>query len=42
MENEISHKIIGAAIDVHKVLGDPGLLEGLESLLCVFAFNPFS
>lgn len=26
LENEISNKIIGIAIDVHKVLG-PGLLE---------------
>jgi GxxExxY protein len=35
MENEISHKIIGAAIEVHKVLGGPGLLEGVyESSLC--------
>jgi GxxExxY protein len=35
MENEISHKIIGAAIEVHRVLGGPGLLEGVyESCLC--------
>ena len=35
MENEISHKIIGAAIEVHKVLGGPGLLESIyESSLC--------
>ena len=35
MENEISNKIIGAAIEVHKVLGGPGLLEGIyESCLC--------
>jgi|ERR1700758_1073626 GxxExxY protein len=35
MENEISHKIIGAAIEVHKVLGGPGLLESIyESCLC--------
>jgi PD-(D/E)XK nuclease superfamily len=27
MENAISHKIIGAAIEVHKVLGGPGLLD---------------
>ena len=33
--NEISHKIIGAAIEVHRVLGGPGLLEGVyESCLC--------
>jgi GxxExxY protein len=35
MENKISHKIIGAAIEVHRVLGGPGLLEGIyESCLC--------
>lgn len=35
MENEISHKIIGAAIEVHKALGGPGLLESIyESCLC--------
>ena len=35
MENEISYKIIGAAIEVHKVLGGPGLLESIyESCLC--------
>jgi GxxExxY protein len=35
MENEISHKIIGAAIEVHKILGGPGLLEGIyESCFC--------
>jgi GxxExxY protein len=35
VENEISHKIIGAAIEVHKVLGGPGLLESIyESCLC--------
>ena len=35
MENEISHKIIGATIEVHKILGGPGLLEGVyESCLC--------
>jgi GxxExxY protein len=35
MENEISHKVIGAAIEVHRVLGGPGLLEGLyESCFC--------
>ena len=33
--NEISHKIIGAAIEVHRVLGGPGLLEGVyESCFC--------
>lgn len=35
MEDEISHKIIGASIEVHKVLGGPGLLEGVyENCLC--------
>ena len=33
-ENELSHVIIGAAIEVHKILG-PGLLEDLyEEALC--------
>ena len=27
MENRLSNKIIGAAIEVHKTLGGPGLLE---------------
>ncbi len=35
MENELAHKIIGAAIEVHRVLGGPGLLEGIyEAALC--------
>lgn len=35
MENEISNKIIGAAIEVHKIMGGPGLLEGVyHSCLC--------
>ena len=35
MENEVSHKIIGAAIEVHKILGGAGLLESIyESCLC--------
>jgi GxxExxY protein len=35
MENELSHKIIGAAIEVHRVLGGPGLLESIyEAALC--------
>jgi GxxExxY protein len=35
MENEISHRIIGAAIEVHRTLGGPGLLESIyESSLC--------
>jgi len=34
-ENEISAKIIGAAIEVHRVLGGPGLLESIyEEALC--------
>jgi GxxExxY protein len=34
-ENEISYKIIGAAIEVHRFLGGPGLLESVyESSLC--------
>lgn len=28
-ENEISKVIVGAAIEVHKILGGPGLLEGV-------------
>jgi GxxExxY protein len=33
-ENEISHKIIGAAIEIHRILG-PGLLESIyEEALC--------
>jgi GxxExxY protein len=35
VENELSYKIIGAAIEVHKILGGPGLLEGVyEAALC--------
>lgn len=35
MENEISYKIIGAAIEVHRTLGGPGLLENIyEGALC--------
>lgn len=34
-ENELSHEIIGAAIEVHKELGGPGLLEDMyEEALC--------
>jgi GxxExxY protein len=29
IENEISGKIVGAAIEVHRVLGGPGLLESV-------------
>ncbi len=28
-ENDISHQVIGAAIEVHRELGGPGLLEGI-------------
>lgn len=35
MENELSHEIIGAAIEVHRTLGGPGLLESIyEAALC--------
>ena len=35
MENELSQKIIEAAVDVHRNLGGPGLLEAIyESALC--------
>lgn len=35
IEDEISYKIIGAAIEVHRTLGGPGLLESIyESCLC--------
>ena len=34
-ENELSNRIIGAAIEVHKELGGPGLLEDVyEECLC--------
>jgi len=34
-ENELSHKIIGCAIEVHRELGGPGLLESIyEDALC--------
>lgn len=36
MEDELSHTIIGAAIEVHRTLGGPGLLESIyESALCL-------
>jgi hypothetical protein len=31
MEDELSHQIIGASIEVHKILGGPGLLESIGS-----------
>lgn len=35
MENELSYRIIGAAIEVHRTLGGPGLLESIyEAALC--------
>lgn len=35
MENDLSYKIIGAAIEVHRILGGPGLLESIyEGALC--------
>ncbi len=35
IENDISYKIIGVAIEVHRGLGGPGLLESIyESALC--------
>ncbi len=35
MENELSGEIIGAAIEVHRTLGGPGLLESIyEAALC--------
>jgi len=34
-EDEISHQIIGASIEVHRILGGPGLLESIyEAALC--------
>ena len=34
-EDDISHQIIGAAVEVHRTLGGPGLLESIyESALC--------
>ena len=35
MEDEISKKVIGAAIETHRILGGPGLLEHIyEEALC--------
>lgn len=33
MENELSYKIIGAAIEVQRTLGGPGLLESMTQVL---------
>lgn len=40
-ENELSHQIIGAAIEVHRQLGGPGLLEDVyvESLCAELEFR---
>ncbi len=32
MENELSYKVIGAAIAVHQFLGGPGLLESVYEM----------
>lgn len=35
MEDELSHQIIGASIEVHRTLGGPGLLESIyQAALC--------
>jgi GxxExxY protein len=35
VDNTLSYKIIGAAMEVHRILGGPGLLESIyESALC--------
>ena len=36
MENLITDRIIGAAIEVHTILGGPGLLESI-STTCIFS-----
>ena len=42
IENEISKLIIGAAIEVHKELGGPGLLEDIyEEALCYEILRSF-
>ena len=34
-EDEISHQIIGASVEAHRILGGPGLLESIyEAALC--------
>lgn len=35
-ENETSHIIIGAAIEVHRLLGGPGLLESVYEEALVY------
>jgi len=35
IDNTLTYKIIGAAMEVHRTLGGPGLLEGIyEAALC--------
>ena len=35
VDNQLSYKVIGAAIEVHRALGGPGLLEGIyDAALC--------
>jgi GxxExxY protein len=43
MEDELTRKIIGAAIEVHRTLGGPGLLESIyeEALINLFALNRY-
>jgi GxxExxY protein len=38
-ENYLSHKVVDAAIEVHKVLGGPGLLEGIYEEALAFALT---
>jgi GxxExxY protein len=38
-ENEISKHIVDAAIEVHRVLGGPGLLESVYEEALVFEFR---
>jgi GxxExxY protein len=39
-ENEISHKVIGVAIDIHRQLG-PGLLESAYEHILTYELNAF-
>ena len=36
-EDDISHQIIGAAIEVHRTLGGPGLLESIYESASAFS-----
>ena len=38
-ENDLSHAIIGAAIEVHRELGGPGLLESIYEEALAFELN---